>query len=50
MKYTVEVTSKVTLEVEAQNDQEAIEKAGGTAWTYDPDEQDIEIVQKEASE
>lgn len=38
MRYLVEVTSKHTLVVDANNTDDAIEKACGIAWEYDPDE------------
>lgn len=47
MKYVLEVVSKVTVEVDADNVDEAVEKAGSLAWTLDPDEQDIKVVRKE---
>lgn len=37
-KFTVKVTSVHTLEVEAENEDKAIEKACGMAWEYDSDE------------
>lgn len=46
MKFTVEVVSKVTLEVEAATKDEAIEKAGETYWEYDPDEKNVRVVRE----
>ena len=47
MKFEVEVAIKVTLGVEAATKDEAIEKAGAIAWTYDPDEMSIKVVREE---
>ena len=45
MKYVIEVTTKVTLEIEDPGSEEkAIEQACGMAWQYDPDEQDARVV------
>lgn len=45
MKYVIEVTTKVTLEIEDPGSVEkAIEQACGMAWQYDPDEQDARVV------
>lgn len=46
MKYVIEVTSKVTLEIDADNEDQAIEQACGTAWQYDPDEQNATVVER----
>lgn len=46
MIYEIEVTSKVTLEIEADSEEEAIEKACGEAWEHDADEINAEIVQR----
>ena len=36
--YTVKVTMVTTIDVEAETENEAIEKACGDAWRYDADE------------
>ena len=48
MKYTVEVNSKITLEIDADHPESAIEKAGEMYWQHDPDEQNIQVVMEEA--
>ena len=45
-KFTVEVTSVHTLEVEAENEDKAIEKACGMAWEYDADEINGKILEE----
>lgn len=47
VKYTVEVISKHTVDVEAYSTEEAIEKACGIAWEFDADEIDGKIIAKE---
>lgn len=47
MKYVIEVTSKVTLEIDADNEGKAVAEACETAWEYDPDEQNAVIVSRE---
>lgn len=47
MKYTVEIVTKITLEIDAANTGAAIEKAGEMYWQYDPDEQNIRVVREE---
>ena len=42
--FTVKVTSVHTLEVEAENEEDATEKACGMAWKYDADEISGEII------
>ena len=49
MKYVVEVTTKVTLEIEADDEGRAVAEACETAWQYDPDEQNAVIVSREGS-
>lgn len=50
MKYVVEVTTKVFLEIEDPGSEEkAIEQACGMAWQYDPDEQNARIVERIAT-
>ena len=44
-KFLVEVTSVHTLEVEAENEDEAIEMACRMAWEYDADEIDGKILE-----
>lgn len=44
-EYTVKVTSITTVTVEAENEDEATEKACGEAWKYDADEINGEIVE-----
>lgn len=45
-KFLVEVTSVHTLEVEAENEDKAIEKACGMAWEYDADEINGKILEE----
>lgn len=47
MKFVIEVTSKVTLEIEADEEGKAVAEACETAWQYDPDEQNAVIVSRE---
>ena len=47
MIYTVEVTSVVTLDVEADSKDQAIEKACGEAWEHDADEINAKIIEAE---
>ena len=47
MKYVIEVTSKVTLEIEADEEGQAVAEACETAWQYDPDEQNAVILSRE---
>lgn len=47
MKFVIEVTSKVTLEIEADEEDKAVAEACETAWQYDPDEQNAVIVSRE---
>ena len=42
--YTVEVTTITTLTVEAENEEEAMDKACGMAWEYDADSNDAKII------
>lgn len=49
MKYVIEVTSKVTLEIDADDEGRAVAEACETAWQYDPDEQNAVIVRMEGS-
>ena len=44
MKYEIEVTSKVTLVIDNEDKDKAIEEACSTAWQYDPDEQNATVV------
>ncbi len=44
MKYEIEVTTKVTLTIDNNDLDKAIEEACATAWQYDPDEQDTRVV------
>ena len=47
MKYVIEVTTKVYLEIEDPGSEEkAIEQACGMAWQFDPDEQNARIVDR----
>ena len=46
-KYTVEVTSITTVEVEANSEDEATEKACGCAWEYDADSNTAKIIDVE---
>ena len=46
-KFVVKVTTVHTLEVEAENEDKATEKACGMAWEYDADSIDGEIVKEE---
>lgn len=48
-KFVVKVTTVHTLEVEAENEDEATEKACGMAWEYDADSIDGEIVKEECA-
>ena len=43
--FTVEVTTVHTLEIEAENEDEAIEKACGIAWEYDADSIDGNVLE-----
>lgn len=43
--FTVEVTTVHTLEVEAENEDKAIDKACGMAWEYDADSIDGKILE-----
>lgn len=45
-KFLVEVTTVHTLEVEAENEDKAIEKACGIAWEYDADEINGKILEE----
>lgn len=45
--FTVRVTSITTLTVEAESDDEAIEKACEVAWEYDADEKHGEILKED---
>lgn len=47
MKYVIEVTTKVTLEIDADDEGRAVAEACETAWQYDPDEQNAVIVSLE---
>lgn len=47
MKYVIEVTTKVTLEIDADDKGRAVAEACETAWQYDPDEQNAVIVSRE---
>lgn len=50
MKYVIEVTTKVFLEIEDPgSEEEAVEQACGMAWQYDPDEQNARIVERIAT-
>lgn len=49
MKYVIEVTTKVTLEIESEDEGRAVAEACETAWQYDPDEQNAVIVSREGS-
>lgn len=49
MKYLIEVTTKVTLEIDADDEGRAVAEACETAWQYDPDEQNAVIVSREGS-
>ncbi len=44
-EYTVKVTSVTTLTVEAESEDEAIDKACEMAWEYDADEKNGEILE-----
>lgn len=44
MKYEIEVTSKVTLVIDNDDKDKAVEEACSTAWQYDPDEQNATVV------
>ncbi len=44
-EFTVKVTSITTLTVEAESEDEAIEKACEKAWEYDADEKTGEILE-----
>lgn len=46
-KFTVRVTSITTLTVEAESEDEAIDKACEKAWEYDADEKSGEILKEE---
>lgn len=46
MKFVIEVTSKVTLEIDADCEEKAVSEACETAWQYDPDEQNARIVER----
>lgn len=46
-KFVVKVTTVHTLEVEAENEDKATEKACGIAWEHDADSIDGEIVKEE---
>ncbi len=46
MKYMVEVTSKVTLEIDTDSEEQAVSEACETAWQYDPDEQNAVVISK----
>lgn len=49
--YTVKVTMITTIDVEAETEHEAIEKACGEAWRYDADENNgIIVSEKEIDE
>lgn len=50
MKYVIEVTSKVTLEIDADSVGQAVSEACETAWQYDPDEQNAVIVSREGTD
>lgn len=43
-KYTVEVTSVTTVEVEAESQDRAIEEACGRAWEFDADSVDAKVI------
>ena len=45
-EFTVRVMSITTLTVEAESEDEAIDKACGTAWEYDADEKTGEILKE----
>ena len=45
--FTVEVETKTTVEVEASTEDEAIEKAGETAWEHSPDESNYTVINVE---
>lgn len=42
--YEIEVTTKVTLEITAVSEEDAISEACQTAWQYDPDDQSAKIL------
>jgi len=42
-EYKLKVTSVVYLTVEADSEEEAMQYAGETAWTYDADDINIEL-------
>lgn len=44
-EFTVKVTSITTLDVEAESENEAIDKACEMAWEYDADEKTGEILE-----
>lgn len=50
MKFEIEVTSKITLTIEAESVDKAVSTACETAWQYDPDEQNAVILSREASD
>ena len=45
-EFTVKVTSITTLTVEAESEDEAIDKACSEAWKYDADEMNAEILKE----
>ena len=49
-KYTVKVTRILNLEVEAEDEQSAIEKACEVAWEYDADENNGVIINEEEAD
>ena len=46
-KYSVQVTAITTVNVEAESEDEAIDKACGCAWEYDADELHGKIVKED---
>ena len=46
-EFTVEVTSVTTVTVEAENEDEAIDKACEIAWEYDADEINGKILEED---